>query len=83
MKLHVNEVAFRGDTSLPLEIKELLTPMEMFCYFFNKEIMQMIAEETTRVALNENIATQFKVYVDELYHNIGILLYMSVYRYPN
>lgn len=83
MKLHVNEVAFRGDSSLPSEIKELQTPMEIFCYFFTKEIVLMIATETNRAALNENINTKFLVDVEDMYHYIGILLYMSVYRYPN
>lgn len=73
----------RRDTSLPSEIKELQTPMQIFCYFFTKEMMQLIREETNRAALIENVNTQFMIDVDELYHYIGILIFISVYRYPN
>lgn len=34
--LHVNEVAFRGDTSLQTHLKQLRTPMEIFTFFFHK-----------------------------------------------
>ncbi|XP_055707132.1 piggyBac transposable element-derived protein 4-like isoform X1 [Phlebotomus papatasi] len=83
MRLHVNKVAFRGDSSLPKDVKALRTPMEMFCYFFTKEIVQKIAEEANRAALIEDKNTTFKCDIDDLYHYIGILIYMSVYRYPN
>lgn len=83
MKLHVNEVAFRGDSSLPTEVKELKTPFQIFCYFFTDDIIKMIVEETNRAALTENINTKFTVTVDEMHHYIGILLYMSLYRYPS
>jgi len=49
-----------GDYLLPGCIKELETPLQSFCYFFDSEIMNMIVEETIRSALTENIARQFK-----------------------
>lgn len=57
--------------------------MQLFCYFFDKEVMDMVVLETNRFAVNSNINTQFHVSVDDLYHYIGILIYMSIYRYPN
>lgn len=83
MRLHVNEVAFRGDSSLPKDVKELSTPMQMFCYFFTKDIMQTIAEEANRAASTEDINTTFKCDIDDMYHYIGVMIYMSVYCYPN
>lgn len=83
MKLHVNEVAFRGNSSLPEEIKELSTPVQIFRYFFTKEIMDIVVEETNRCALSQDTNTSFSVKIDDIYHYIGIQLFMSVYRYPN
>lgn len=45
--------------------------------------MKEIAEETNRHALAENVNSLFHVDEIELYKYIGILMYMSVYRYPN
>lgn len=83
MKLHVNEVAFRDNSSLPEDIKELSTPVQIFRYFFTKEIMDIVVEETNRCALSQDTNTSFSVNIDDIYHYIGIQLFMSVYRYPN
>jgi len=83
MQFHVNNVAFRGDFSLPAEIKELKTPLELFCYFFNAEIMNMIVDETMCAALTDDINNKFKINTDEMHHYIGVLMFMSIYRYPN
>lgn len=82
IQLHVNDVAFQGDSGLPPSIKELLTPMDFFNYFFSEKIIQLIAEETNRTAYMENINTNFKTHPEEIRHYIGILMYMSLYRYP-
>lgn len=83
MHLHINEVAFRGDSSLPLDVKELKTPMELFNYFFTDEIVALIAEETNRSALDENINTIFRTSGEEIRRYLGCLIYMSVFSYPN
>lgn len=83
LQLHVNDVAFQGDCRLPPTIRELESPLQLFCYFFNQEIVEMIAVETSRHALVENINTNFKIDAVDVYKYIGILIYMSVYRYPN
>lgn len=81
--LHVNQVAFRGDSSLPSSIKELETPMEIFRYFITKEMTDMIAFETNRAPHNVDINTKFTTTGEEINRFIGILIYMSVYNYPN
>lgn len=83
MCLHVNEVAFRGDSSLPLAVEQLKTPMEFFNYFFTDDVIELIVVETNRCATEENINTAFSTNATELRHYIGIILYMSVYRYAN
>lgn len=67
MRLHVNQVAFRGNSSLPSNIKELQTPMQIFQYFFTKDIVTSIVEETNRAAHIEDINTKFnaRLCVDE------------------
>lgn len=79
----MNEVAFRGSTSLPDHIKEFSTPIQIFCYFFSKELIDLVVRETNRCALSQDINSQFSVNIDDIYHYIGIHLYMSIYRYPN
>ncbi|XP_062141848.1 piggyBac transposable element-derived protein 1-like [Drosophila sulfurigaster albostrigata] len=83
MQLHVNCIAFRGDSSLTEEIEGLETPFEIFFYFFDGEIMKLIVEDTMRAALTDNISNNFKITIDDIHHYIGILIYMSIYRYPN
>lgn len=76
-------VAFQGDSSLPANLREMETPMQFFCYFFTREIAQMIAEETNWHAVQENVNTTFRTDAIEIYKFIGIMLYMSLYRRPN
>lgn len=40
-------------------------------------------EETNRAARDEDINTKFTTNTDEILRYFGILIYMSVYRYPN
>lgn len=83
LQMHVNEVVFRGKSSLPPEIRELKTPMEVFLYFFNDEIIDIIVTETNAAARRENPETDFETTAQEIYRFIGILIYTSVYQYPN
>ncbi|XP_046868914.1 piggyBac transposable element-derived protein 4-like [Drosophila willistoni] len=83
MQLHINNVAFQGDSSLPSKITDLKTPFQLFCYFLNSDIISIIVKETMRAALKDNIANKFKITTEDIHHYIGILIYMSIYRYPN
>lgn len=83
MALHVNEVAFRGVCRLPVNIKELATPCDLFRYFITQELIEMIVVETNRVAQQTDSEIVFETDVNEVYKYIGILLYMSIYKYPN
>lgn len=57
--------------------------MQFFCYFFDKDIVQMIVAETNRHAVVTNVNTNFSIVDADVYKYIGILMYMSVYKYPN
>ena len=83
MQLHVNDVAFRGNPSLLLEVTKLETPLEFFSYFFTDELLEMITLETNRAAHMENINTKFAVDSGQIRRYIGVLIFMSIFRYPN
>lgn len=81
MQLHVNEVAFRGDSSLPDNIKQLQTPFELFTYFFDEKLFEFIAERTNMAARSVNINTTFTVSAANIGKYIGILIFMSMFKY--
>lgn len=83
LQLHVNEVAYRGNSKLPDYIKELSTPLEIFFYFLDEDMVNLIVECTNLAARRENTETTFSVDCSDIYHFIGICLYMSVYPNPN
>lgn len=83
LQLHVNEVCFRGKTNLPVEVLNLKTPLEFFSYFFTDELIDLIALETNRAARTENVNTSFNMDKHDLRRYIGILIFMSLFRYPN
>lgn len=83
MQLHVNEVAFRGKSDLPFAVRKMKTPVEYFSYFFTDELIELISFETNRAAFIENVNTQFKIDSSEVRRYIGVLIFMSLFRYPN
>ncbi|XP_046869383.1 uncharacterized protein LOC124462031 [Drosophila willistoni] len=78
MQLHINNVAFQGDSSLPSKITDLKTPFQLLCYFLNSDIISIIVKETMRAALKDNIANKFKITTEDIHHYIGILIYISL-----
>ncbi|KAJ8931317.1 hypothetical protein NQ314_015783 [Rhamnusium bicolor] len=83
LQLHVNELIFRGENQLPPNLKELITPYDCFRYFMNDELFQHLTDQANFYARQQNIRTKFKVELIELHKFVGIMIYMSVYRYPN
>lgn len=83
MRKHINEVAFRGDSSLPDEIVGLQSPLDIFSLFFNDELINLIVEQTNLAARQENINTNFSTSADEIRKFIGIYVYMSIVVCPN
>lgn len=83
LQLHQNQVSFRGDAHLPERFLKLKTPFQCFQYFLTDEMIESIAEFTNLGAKQVNINTSFSVTNIEIRQYVGILLYMSLYRYPN
>lgn len=83
LQVHVNEVVFRGEKQLPANLKELNTPYDCIRYFLNDDFFRQLSEQTNLYARQKNISTKFTTDATELRQFIGILIFMSVYRYPN
>lgn len=83
MKVHINEVVFRGDQELPPSIMSLQTPKDFFLYFLTDDIVDNICEYTNLRARQIDINTTFETNSDEIRCYIGCLIYMSLYKYPS
>ncbi|XP_049307376.1 uncharacterized protein LOC125777160 [Bactrocera dorsalis] len=83
MKMHVNEIAFRGDSGLPYAVRKLKNPIEFLNYFLTDELIVVIVEETNRAAWSIDINTQFITNSSQIRKYLGVLMFMSIFRYPN
>lgn len=83
LQLHKNEVVFRSSTELPKNFQDLKTPYQCFSHFFTPEFIGNIAEQTNLYARQYDIRTTFVTNAAEIRKYIGILTFMSIYRYPN
>lgn len=78
-----NQIPFKGDTTLPEELRELKTPWQFFNYFFTPELVERIHEETVRYSIEKNIQKSLALEVDEIYRFFGICIMSSVVHLPN
>lgn len=76
-----SEIAF-SDNDMG-NLKDLDTPYKCFEYFVNDEFITHIVEQTNLYATQKNIGTLFSTNNVEMRQFIGILFFMSVYRYPS
>lgn len=83
MQMHVNEVAFRGDSALPDSIKDLNTPLALFLYFFDEGVIDLIVESINLTARRHDIETKFSVKSIDVYNFIGVCVYMSTFTNPS
>lgn len=83
MQIHSTELIFRGDVTLPFEIASLRTPCEFFSYFVTDQFLIDVTDQTNLYAKKSNPQTNFILNMIELKKYIGILIFMSVYNYPN
>lgn len=83
LQLHKKQIDFKGREQLPERFYELKTPFECFKYFADEDLFQQIANETNLYARQTDISTKFTTSAREIQKYVGILFYMSIYRYPN
>lgn len=83
LRIHSKETMFTGDESLPTEISSLRTPCDFFAYFVTDRFLTEIAKQTNMYAYQTNPNKKFEVNIMDLKKYIAILIFMSVYKYPN
>lgn len=83
MQVHVNEVVFRAPSVTSNDMHELKTPYDCFNHFLTDEFLQQLSDQTNLYARQKNVATRFVTNPQEIRRFIGILFFMSVYRYPS
>lgn len=83
MRIHSNEIGYRGSFDCPAEVEELRTPYDFFMYFVTDTFFEHVANQTNIYAIQKNINTRFKTDASEIRKYFGILMYSSVYKYPN
>lgn len=65
------------------DLKKLDTPFKCFEYFLNDTIIEHITQQTNLYAAQKDVNTSFSTTDLEIRQFIGILFFMSVFRYPN
>lgn len=83
LQIQSSEVDFIGNDSMPVEVSSLRTPYDFFSYFVPDTFLSEVANQSNLYARQRNSKTEFSVNVLDLKKYIGILFFMSVYRYPN
>lgn len=72
-----------SEPDLGEDVKSLDTPFKCFEYFLGDSVIDHIVEQTNLYSAQKNISTTFSTTNSEIRKYIGILFYMSVFRYPN
>lgn len=83
LQLCSSEVTFGGNNQLPFEISSLRTPCDFFLYFVTDTFLTEITNQSNLYAKKQNPKSDFNINLIDLKKYIGILMFMSVYRYPN
>lgn len=83
LQCHTNEFKFRESETLPCEISSLRTPYDFFSYFVTDAFLDEVVDQTNLYANQINPKANFEVSVIEMKKYIGILIFMSVFKYPN
>ena len=84
MQLDKNQVLFKGSEELPNDLfQEFKTPYQCFRYFADEDLFKHIADQTNLYARQINISNKFQTSPQERQNYVGIMIYMSLYRYPN
>lgn len=80
LQIQIGELAFQAPDMC--EFSELQTPYDFFSYFITDELLEIVCEQTNVYALQKNINSTFECTVSDIRKYIGILIIMSVYKYP-
>lgn len=83
VQIDSSDLTFFGNVGLSEDIKSLSSPADFFKYFVSDELLTEIANQSNLYAHQKNVKTTFNVERIDIRKFVGILLYMSIYRYPN
>lgn len=76
-------IKFVGEKPMPDEIKEMTSPREFFCYFFDNKLLAHIAEQSTLYSTQQNPEKPNKITINDVRHFLGIITMMSIVHLPN
>lgn len=76
-------IKFIDELSMPSCIREMTTPNEFFSYFFDDEMLNYIAEQSTLYSVQTNPEKPFKIYKSDIKKFLGIMSMMSIVHVPN
>lgn len=74
---------FLGTSSLPIEIKNLISPLDFFSYFFDDKLLNKIIEETQLYSVQQNVNTTFRLTKNELKKFLGVIVLTSLIHLPD
>lgn len=83
LEFSTDRIRFLGNTDLSPELANLDTPFQFFSQFFNENILLKIVAETNLYITQKGISNCPPVNVTEIRQFLGIIMFMSVYHYPN
>ncbi|CAK1581011.1 unnamed protein product [Parnassius mnemosyne] len=76
-------IRFTGNTDLSSPLAALETPFQFFSEFMNEDILTVIVEQTNLYTTQKNVSNCPPVTATEIRQFLGIIIFMSVYHYPN
>lgn len=80
--LNDQQTRFVGNTTLPPNLLELDTPIQYFFYFFPKELIRYITEQTNLYIIQKNPNQSFQVTDTDIQQFIGAAYMMSLIQLP-
>lgn len=78
-----SKTKFEGTEELHQDITELDTPYQFFKNYFTDDFLQAIVDETVRYSIQQRPDRPEQFTITDLRKYLGILIFMSVYNYPN
>lgn len=76
-------IKFSGEVPMPFCNTEMTTPKEFFSYFFDDELLNFIAEQSTLYSVQTNPEKPFKMSKSDVQNFLGIMSMMSIVHVPN
>ena len=83
MEFDEDKITFLGRSVFPSEISQLETPYQCFKYFLDDDFIQKIVDQTNLYIMQKDTNSKITYTALDIKKFFGILLFMSVQRFPN